>query len=463
MTARLPDTPARLAYRFSPLISAGQQSRYRYVLDYVLAERLGLADVEVCVDPEHYLLRHRGQALRLPNLFLSQAAPIWGQARSMDLAPQHGVPPLDYPFSAPAATLDAREGGSGSRRQMTADVFGSIFFVLTRYDEWVLPARDALARFPATESFLYKAGLLERPVVDEWIDDLASFIPADWPRARAGRGSGGVRISCDVDWPFAKEQISLPRALLQAAAALGRSPGRAPGMLGRWARARILGYQQDEFRETLDWIMDTNERVGNRVTFYFIPRATSVRYDNHLRFDTAPVQDLLRQIHSRGHELGVHPGFATATSGKAFRQSVDAFRRHLDRAGISLDSIGGRQHYLRWDARHTAYYYERNGLAHDSTLGFAQAPGFRCGTSHEHRLFDLERNRMLDLVERPLVVMESALLASSGRGERAHATLAALKHRCLRHKGRFGLLWHNTELGDERMRELYRFAISPDA
>ena len=47
------------------------------------------------------------------------------------------------------------------------DIFASIFFMISRWEEYVNLIRDNHARFPATESLAYNNGLLERAVVDE--------------------------------------------------------------------------------------------------------------------------------------------------------------------------------------------------------------------------------------------------------------------------------------------------------
>ena len=47
------------------------------------------------------------------------------------------------------------------------DVFASIFFMISRWEEFVNPSRDVHDRFPATESISNKNGFLNRPIVDE--------------------------------------------------------------------------------------------------------------------------------------------------------------------------------------------------------------------------------------------------------------------------------------------------------
>ncbi|NLV20968.1 MAG: hypothetical protein GXY49_03145, partial [Syntrophomonadaceae bacterium] len=45
------------------------------------------------------------------------------------------------------------------------DIFGSAFFMLTRYEELVKPDRDQHDRFSATASLAYQEGFLDRPII----------------------------------------------------------------------------------------------------------------------------------------------------------------------------------------------------------------------------------------------------------------------------------------------------------
>lgn len=51
------------------------------------------------------------------------------------------------------------------------DIFAASFFMLTRWEEYVNKARDSHNRFPATESLAYKQGFLDRPIVNEYLEE----------------------------------------------------------------------------------------------------------------------------------------------------------------------------------------------------------------------------------------------------------------------------------------------------
>lgn len=105
--------------------------------------------------------------------------------------------------------------------------------------------------------------------------------------------------------------------------------------------------------------------------------------------------------------------------------------------------------------------YEEVGLSYDSTLAFAEQPGFRCGTCYEYRTFNVENRSKLRLRERPLIVMEKSLLSDAYMGlstdwESVFDIFRQLKDRCAMFDGEFTFLWHNSSLCSEQHWDVYR-------
>jgi len=53
--------------------------------------------------------------------------------------------------------------------------------------------------------------------------------------------------------------------------------------------------------------MQTNERAGRAVAFDVTPEHTDPRLDNRVSLDDPRTRTLLREIHARGHAIGLHP------------------------------------------------------------------------------------------------------------------------------------------------------------
>ena len=418
---------------------------------------------------QHIVIGNAGRQLVLPNLFFQAAANDWlgtgtlpatplqmWDSRTSTLQP-HLVSPI-IPVIFGASPQEHAPSITDHVISIPIDIFGSVFFMLSRYEEAVSNARDIHDRFPESASVASNEGYLARPIVDEYVEILWSALISLWPGLpRKSRHSRNL-VSCDVDSPFDPACSSLYR--------LGKR------LLGRSVRERSLAcvspviksylgvkrgdYSRDPYRAAIDWIMDMNERNGNRVAFYFIPEKTDLKVDgNVVPLDEPRMSSLLRTIHARGHEIGIHPGYNTYKHPAAFASAVNTLRRALAEHGIEQDELGGRQHYLRWQTSFTGRLWEENGLTYDTTMTYADRPGFRCGTCHEYPMYDLTSRSGMKLLQRPLIMMEAERYLGVARDDGPLELMLYYKRVCHQFSGNFTLLWHNSYLENARLREQY--------
>jgi len=331
---------------------------------------------------------------------------------------------------------------------LSVDLFGSAFFLLTRYEEVVNPERDTLDRFAASSSLAAREGFFDRPVVNDYADVLWWALRRLWPASRRGGRAYRVLLSHDVDdvstlgrSPYVIVRSIAADILQRREAVVAWSKARA------WVATQVTGRMVDgDPYDTFDFIMRTSEAAGLRSAFYFIAGRTHP-YDGRYDLEDEWVQRLMRRIHERGHEIGLHPSYNTYRDAQRTAAELRRLRDALRRTGVETEVRGGRQHYLRWRNPETWRNWADAGLQYDSTLTFADQAGFRTGSCYEYPTWDLERGQRLGLVERPLVVMEATLLSYERlRLPVVEARMAALAATCRRYDGDFTLLWHNSFL-----------------
>lgn len=348
--------------------------------------------------------------------------------------------------------------------KLPIDIFGSSFFMLSRYEELVTAERDEHDRFPASASLAFKEGFLERPIVDEYVEVLWTAMKTLWPSLKRRERRGQTRVSHDVDRPsrysfgnFRQFVRSVGGDVLKRGdvAALWRGPRCRHGAYGRL-------HSLDPFN-TFDWLMDVSEEHGITSAFYFIPSTTYGAYEPQYDIDAPIIRTLIKQIHSRGHEVGLHPGYNTYRNPRRLADQADRLRNVCVEEGVTQNIRGGRMHYLQWSMDITPYAWEQSGMVYDSTLGYADHAGFRCGTSHDFPLFDLEGRRELNVIERPLIAMDGTVLSEKYMGftglAGCNVYLNLLRERCYQFEGCFNLLWHNSSLDSRKKKEKYKNVI----
>jgi hypothetical protein len=344
------------------------------------------------------------------------------------------------------------------------DIFASSFFMLSRWEEYVITDRDRHGRVASSHCIAGKFNFLDRPIVNEYAEFIWNLLlRLDGRVKRISRESRNF-VSCDVDLPYDLSRRNFYQTIKRSIARSLRSDLGKPHFPLMNYFANSLDTRYDLYWLSLKWIMDVNESAGNIVDFNFIPYVTADNYDPKFSFDDNTIRNTLRNILERGHRVGFHPGYSTYNDAFLFNHSLDIFKNVLclDKRGLS--TLGGRQHFLRWSFPASLHMWADSGLKYDSTLGFADRAGFRCGVCTEFSLFDVMNRCSLNLKERPLIVMECSVISSNymgyGRTDKAANFMLGLKNICQKYKGDFSVLWHNTALETAFDRETYEMLIS---
>lgn len=344
------------------------------------------------------------------------------------------------------------------------DVIACIFYFLSRQEELENSVKDSNDRFPGFACRAFKDGYLDRPIVDEWIDYLTKVAKYLWPDLVVNTFVGTNLVTCDVDNPYEFYTASFPSFLKKLGGDLlkRKSLTEFNTTFVNYLQTRFNNYSHD-LNNTFDWIMDRNEQVGNKVTFFFLVDKSETKFDSHYSVDEPRIRALMRRIHDRDHEIGLHASYGTFKNPTQMKKEADKLRQVMNEEGIKQDEIGSRQHYLRWSTPETARHLEAAGIAYDSTLGYADRAGFRCGTCHEYPMFDIERKKILNLRQRPLILMEASVLSQKymnlGYSNDALEYMKSLKATCHGYGGIFTLLWHNSHLRTENDRRFYQQLI----
>ncbi len=338
--------------------------------------------------------------------------------------------------------------------------------MISRYEELVIDERDSLNRFSGFYSIAYKEDFLLRPIVDEYCELLYKLVTSQFPDFTIKEyKNNNVFVTCDVDWPEDPALKSLKLLLKDSAVKIIKQKALLIPL------KKILNYLKcslglkyyDEYYNNVYKIMDENEKVGNKVAFYFIPFKTS-HLDCSTDYNSDKIRKLINDMISRGHEVGVHPGFNTCDNASNYDLSIKKFIGIIQSCDVANNPFGGRQHFLKWESKTTPQILEKNGIVYDSTLSFADISGFRTGTAKTFSMFDLTNRKKLKLKQRPLIAMESTIISPRYEGlgytEDSFKKFSLLKNRAQKYGGTFTLLWHNSFFYFKKDWEFYKKLIN---
>lgn len=334
------------------------------------------------------------------------------------------------------------------------DVLGLSYWLLTRLEEVGRSDLDSHQRFPAESSHGFLNNYLDRPIVDEWLIILGQVIQCVWPQIVLKCHKFSINVSHDVDRPSLyafQSWATITRMMLGHLLKRKDIDSFLCALKVKLSNRSSL-HQSDPFN-TFDWLMDLSETHGLKSSFYFICGRTDLVLDADYEPEHPAIRELMRRIHRRGHEIGLHPSYQTFLKPELIRAEADRLKKICLQEEIHQEKWGGRMHYLRWRQPVTLRAWEQAGMDYDSTLGYPNYPGFRCGTCHEFPAFDPEFQKTLKVRIKPLILMESAITGQNIFMSNIVDRMCTIKDRCQLVGGDFNILWHNSSLvtNDERV------------
>lgn len=409
-----------------------------------------------------------GKKLILPQVFFYKAKQNWLINKSLpDLALDTWL--IDWPelneslINNELPIIYGEEGLiklSPNEYILKLDVLGSCFFLLTRYEEFISPQKDGHNRFLASQSVAFKSDFLERPLADEYIELLFASMQKLWSDLNFTFRKSNFQVSHDVDVPALYAFKNFKSILKIVVSNLFRGNiSRVWSIFLVWTKSQREIHTIDPFN-TFTWIMNLVEEANARSTFYFLGGRHNELYDGDYEIDHPAIIQLMSDIYRRGHKIGLHPSYEAAVNFDYLVEEQFKLGNAIKKILKVPEPYGARMHYLRWFGPKTWQAMADNGLQHDASLGFAGHVGFRCGTCHPFQAYDVINNRSIDIVVRPLTVMEVSVIDSEymalGTGEEAFKRIDKIRQACKKVKGEFTLLWHNSRLVEQEERKLFQ-------
>ncbi|MEZ4935984.1 MAG: polysaccharide deacetylase family protein [Crocinitomicaceae bacterium] len=324
------------------------------------------------------------------------------------------------------------------------DILSSIFYILTRYEEYFAREKDHFERFTAKQSECYALGKLDEPIVDEWVSELRrrfdlpvefpyQFIPTfDIDNAWAYKNKGQFRTAASKS----KDLIKSDRKRISE------------------RKAVLTGKMKDPY-DTYDFI----ESLSNWRPKVFFLLGDYGKYDRNIHFKNREFRALIQKI-DQFADIGIHPSFSSFRDlGKMQKE-----KERLEEI-VGHEITRSRQHFLRLELPTTYLELEKIGIREDYSMGYADHVGWRAGTSRPFLFFDLSQNRVTDLTVFPFQYMDGTLNEyMQVNTEKAKEIVFDLSSKTQKFGGNFICLWHNETIGNyekwEGWKEVLNYNIS---
>ena len=318
------------------------------------------------------------------------------------------------------------------------DIFAAAFYLVSRYEEYLPHPKDGHGRFSHENSFAYKEGFLQLPLVNIWIENFKKIIVSKFPNYRFRQKQFTFLPTYDIDiaWSYLhKGFFRTAGNLLKDFFTLHFS--------GFTQRSRVLsGMEKDPF-DTFDWLNEIHAEYDLAPRYFFLVAESLSGYDKNISPHHPAMKQLIATISAK-NKIGLHPSWNSNTDEKILQKEKKLLEK------ISGENItASRQHYLKFSFPHTFRALINAGITKDFSLGYSGDNGFRASLASPFTWYDLEKETETPLTIYPFCFMEgTSIFYKKQTPVQALEELKHLHNEVKKVNGFFCTLWHNSSLSN---------------
>jgi len=316
------------------------------------------------------------------------------------------------------------------------DLFSALFYLISRYEEYLDFTPDKHDRYPASASMLALKGLLERPIADEWLSRFFGLLEEKQVPLRLQPFR--YIPSYDIDIAYSYKY---------------KGAGRTVGALGKdilngklhsaGRRFNVLSGRAQDPYDCFAWLQHIHEALALHPYFFVLSSLRTTAFDKNIAPLHPRMSALIRSF-TIAATVGLHPSYYAQQDGI------------LEKELAVLEKITGsriihsRQHYIRLRLPETYRLLAANGITNDWSMGYGAQLGFRAGTGRSFYWYDLSCEQQTGLRVHPFCFMDSTAHFEEGLSvTEAFSKLETMKKTLEQTSSQLVTVFHNFSLGSE--------------
>ena len=280
------------------------------------------------------------------------------------------------------------------------DLLAAVFYMVSRYEEYLPHSEDQHGRFTADQSVAAKAGFLELPVVDQWAEMLRAKLTERYPDIGLSQRSYHFVQTVDIDaaWCY------LHKGVFRTVTGALRDLFARHDYTEVKRRFRVLAKKEADPFDTFDYILEQYKKQPSGASLiFFALLADYDQYNKPANYLNPHTRDLLQHLDDYAN-MGLHPGYYSLEE----PQKVDIEAARLEQI-LHRPIVRARYHFLRLKLPLSYRILLHAGIKDDYTMGYAGVAGFRAGISVPYPFYDLDRDMETELMVHPFCMMDTTL------------------------------------------------------
>jgi hypothetical protein len=317
------------------------------------------------------------------------------------------------------------------------DIFSAIFYLLSRYEEYLPHEKDEYGRYAHENSLAFKESFLNIPLVNIWLEDFKTALKKKFPSLNSKPSTFNFQPTYDIDEAFAFKSKGLVKTL----------GGIARSIVNReWSllneRVNVLREKKEDPYDAYDWMDKLHKKNNLKPLYFFHVAIEKGKYDKNISPSYPAMQQLIKQ-HAEKYKIGIHPSWASGDNKELLEEEIKTLESTSEKK-----ITASRQHYIRFTLPHTFRRLIAAGITDDYSLGYGSINGFRASVASEFYWYDLKKEQQTDLLLHPYCFMEAnSFFEQKYLPQRAYEEMMHYYHAVKAVNGTLITIWHNNFLG----------------
>lgn len=327
-----------------------------------------------------------------------------------------------------------------------ADIIASSFYLISRYEEMSKRnIRDEHGRFPGVESLPYRAGFINRPIVDEYGAKLREIIvnrglisSMDLKLEYKPERFMKINLTHDIDQPYKYHSLrSVFRSVFK---------DRIPFFTA------LYKYLSNPFEDpyfTFNKILSWNDTAKDKVkqglinTIFFIkPKSRNIYDKPNYSINSAYMKKVISTIKNHKASIGIHFSYSAGVNPNI----IESEKKQIQKKLRLFDINKSRHHFLCVREPEDMVMIQNAGIKHDFTMGYADVSGFRLGTCRPVRFINPNVVGLTDILMHPLYIMDYTLASPKYMNLKENEAMKYtfdILDKVAKYNGELNILWHN--------------------
>ena len=317
------------------------------------------------------------------------------------------------------------------------DLLAAIFYLLTRYEEYLPHKKDIYGRYAHENSVAFRENFLHLPLINIWLEDFRIALREKNPEFGKHHSKFTFLPTYDIDMVWSFRNKGFQRNLGGILKPLFK--GRIKKMV---QRIQVIRKKKPDPFDAYEWMDELHRQFDLHPFYFFLVAKTKGKHDKNIDVAISEFQQLVQSIASR-YKVGLHPSWASGDIPSLLTKEKATLEQ------ITHQNItASRQHFIRFELPTTYRRLLALGITNDYSMGYGSINGFRASIATPYYWYDLKNEEKTNLLIHPFCFMDAnAYYEEKLSPAAAFEELMQYYTMVKSIEGTLITIWHNSFLG----------------